>query len=318
MEEGCRVSDTVVPSQDRAAVPDETAAAPGVPARPRGRRGADVGIPPRQLDFRLSESMSRWFYDGNATATLFIVMLSASFPPGEQFFVRAVNHFRSAITDPTLRAQVAGFTGQEIIHSREHDRLNAAIQERNIDARVPELAIAAAIWLIDRLPARFRLACTTQAEHLTALLAEEILAGYAFRARMDPELVEMWLWHALEELEHKSVSYDVYDVVGNRRIERLLAEPALLATVGIAALGGWAYLLASTGTWRRKDDLRRGFGLLFGSDGLLGSIWPKVKQFREPAFHPAAHDTTALEQQWRELLFGERGSLNDQLRRRPA
>lgn len=282
------------------------------------RRGADVGIPPRQLDFRLSDSMSRWFYDGNATATLFVVMLSASFPPGEQFFVRSVNHFRAAVTDPTLRAQVAGFTGQEVIHSREHDRLNAAIAARDIDARVPERAVAAAIWLIDRLPARFRLACTAQAEHLTALLAEEILAGEPFRARMDPELVEMWLWHALEELEHKSVSYDVYDVVGNRRLERLLAEPVLLATVGVAALGGWAYLLASTGTWRRPADLRRGVGLLFGSDGLVGSIWSKLTQFREADFHPARHDTTALERHWREVLFGEQGSLNDQLRRRPA
>jgi predicted metal-dependent hydrolase len=278
----------------------------------------DVGIPPRQLDFQLSDSMSRWFYDGNATATLFIVMLSASFPPGEQFFVRSVNQFRAVVTDSTLRAQVAGFTGQEVIHSREHDRLNAAIAARRIDARMPERAVAAAIWLIDRLPARFRLACTAQAEHLTALLAEEILAGESFRARMDPELVEMWLWHALEELEHKSVSYDVYDVVGNRRLERLLAEPVLLVTVGVAALGGWAYLLASTGTWRRPSDLRRGAGLLFGSDGLVGCIWSKLKQFREPEFHPARHDTTALERHWREVLFGERGSLNDQLRRRPA
>ncbi|MGQ0481702.1 MAG: metal-dependent hydrolase [Pseudonocardia sp.] len=290
---------------------------PGTPVR--RLRGKDVGIPPRQLDFRLSEELPRWFYGDNATASLFVAVLSASFPPGEQFFVRSVNHFKDRVTDPQLRAQVAGFTGQEIIHSREHDRLNEALRARGIDAEIPERAVAAAIWLIDRVfPARFRLACTGQAEHLTALLAEEILAGEAFRSLIDDRMVEMWLWHALEELEHKAVSYDVYDVVGNRRVERLLAEPALLATVGLATLGSWAWLLASTGTWRRPDDLRTGMRLLFGSDGLLGSIWPRLKEFRQPNFHPAQRDTVGLEQLWRERLFGPDGTLNDQLRHRSA
>lgn len=60
----------------------ETATNDGTGARPRRLTGGDVGIPPRHLDFRLPEQMARWAYADNATATLFLAMLSAIFPPG--------------------------------------------------------------------------------------------------------------------------------------------------------------------------------------------------------------------------------------------
>ncbi|MBN9100669.1 MAG: metal-dependent hydrolase [Pseudonocardia sp.] len=279
-------------------------------------RGADVGIPPRQLDFRLNEEMPRWLYAGNATATLFLVVLSGAFPPGEDFFVQSVNRFKHRVTDPTLRAQVAGFTGQEVIHSREHDRLNDVFRSRDIDVDVPEKAIALALRLLDLLPARQRLACTAQMEHLTALLAEELLSHEDFRTRIHDDLTELWLWHALEELEHKSVSYEVYETVGNSRRERVLAEVLVDATIIPAALVSWIWLVLAEGVWRRPRDIRDGVRMLFGPGGFVGRIIPRVGVFRKPDFHPDRHDTTALEAEWRERLFGPDGTLRDQLRRR--
>ncbi|MFP5073214.1 hypothetical protein ACLFMI_26595 [Pseudonocardia nantongensis] len=37
--------------------------------------------------------------------------------------------------------------------------------------------------------------------------------------------------------------------------------------------------------------------------------------FNHPRFHPDKHDTRALEEQWREILFGAQGSPAGQLRR---
>jgi len=45
--------------------------------------GASVGIPPRHLDFQIPEA-PRYFLANNATATTFIAVLSAFFPPGER------------------------------------------------------------------------------------------------------------------------------------------------------------------------------------------------------------------------------------------
>ena len=38
-----------------------------------------------------------------------------------------------------------------------------------------------------------------------------------FQAKADAELITLWQWHALEELEHKSVAYDVYRPLATAR-----------------------------------------------------------------------------------------------------
>ena len=247
---------------------------------------------------------------------MFLVVLSGIFPPGEDFFVRSVNQFKDRVTDPTQRAQVAGFTGQEVIHSREHDRLNDVFRSRDIDVDLPERAVAGSMRLLRLLPARHQLVCTAMMEHFTAVLAEELLGENTFRDLIHSDLAELWLWHALEELEHKSVTYEVYELIGNRRLERLLAEPVVVATVLPAIVATWARLLVTERVWRRDGDLSTGMRLLFGQGGLLRNVLGRMPAFGRADFHPANHDTAALEAAWRDRLFGANGTLNDQLRRR--
>jgi uncharacterized protein len=286
------------------------------PTRGRRLRGADVGIPPRQLDFRLSGGMPRWLFAGNITATTYLTVLSAFFPPGEDFFVRSVQRYASRVSDPVLRAQVAGFTGQEVIHSREHERLNEVLRERGFDLDVAERGIAVALALLERLPARQQLACTAFMEHFTAVMAEATLrAEEAGEGHIHPDLNELWLWHALEELEHKSVSYEVYETIGNSRLERLLAQPLVVATVLPAMVASWAWLLATEGALTKPRDLAQGLRLMFGPGAILRTTLARLPLFGRRDFHPARHDTSELEQRWRDLLFGPDGTLREQLRR---
>ena len=287
------------------------------PRAPGSRRlqGADVGIPPRQLDFRLPDELAPWAYAENATATLFLAMLSAAFPPGEDFFVRSVVHFRDRVSEEDLRARVAGFTAQEVIHSREHDRLNEVFTRRGFPVNVPEKAIALALKVLERTSPRQQLACTALMEHFTAVLAEDILSTDEFRRRVHADITELWLWHALEELEHKSVTWDVYEVIGTSQREKDRAVPLVLSTVGVAAIFGWAYLLVQQGIWRRPSDLHKGWALMFGPGQFMRRMLGRMPVFNHPRFHPDKHDTRALEQQWREILFGQDGSLTEQLRR---
>lgn len=277
--------------------------------------GGDVGIPPRHLDFRLPDELVRWAYADNATATLFLAMLSAIFPPGEDFFVRSVAHFRNRVTDEQLRARVAGFTAQEVIHSREHDRLNEAFRARGFPVHVPEKAVATALKILDRTSPRQQLACTALMEHFTAVMAEDVLDGDEFADRVHADIRELWQWHALEELEHKSVTWDVYEVIGTDGPERRRAAPLVAATVLPAALFGWLYLLVQQGVWRRPKDLREGVRLLLGPGQFLRRVLVRMPIFAHPRFHPDKHDTRDLERRWRETLFGATGSLSEQLRR---
>jgi predicted metal-dependent hydrolase len=119
--------------------------------------GAMVGIPPRHIEFRFPESVPRYFYGGNATATIFFAMLSAFFPPGERYFMESVRPFRNRVKDESLRAAVSGFMGQEAIHGREHDRLNEMLAERGFDMKAPDRFVKIGLAFLEKLPASTRL-----------------------------------------------------------------------------------------------------------------------------------------------------------------
>lgn len=287
------------------------AVAQNSPRKPvRQLAGTKVGIPPRQLNFRIPEQAPRYFYADNGTATLFFAMLSAIFPPGEDFFVESVRRFRDRIDDPTLKAQVSGFIGQEAIHGREHRRLNELFEQHGFDMKTPEKAVKAGLWLLERLPAKQQLACTTLMEHFTALLGEELLTDEIFGKRADPEMLQLWLWHALEELEHKAVAYDVYGKVGNSLLERRLAFAFVGGALLPAILGSWTVMMAREGVLTDSADLKRGLGLLLGKKGFVSRILPKMGLFARPDFHPDKKDTRALVKKWRRKLFGESGTLS--------
>ena len=281
------------------------------PTSKRPLAGATVGIPPRQVSFKIPRETGRYPAHNNATVTLFLAMLSAGFPPGERFFVESVRRFRHQITDPELKAAVSGFIGQESIHGREHERLNEFLQERGINTRIPERAVKVGLRLLERLPAKQQLACTTLMEHFTALLAEELLTDQEFTGEFDPEFLPMWQWHALEELEHKAVAYNVQELVGNDRRMRWLATVYVGVTVLPTLLGSWVYLLAKEGKLTDTADLTKGLNLLFGRNGFVSRILPKMSIYSARSFHPNKHNTKALEKQWREKLFGAQGTLLD-------
>ena len=280
--------------------------------------GASVGIPPRHIDFNFPQSIPKYFYAGNATATTFFAMLSGFFPPGERYFMDSVRHFRDRVTDKEQRAAISGFMGQEAIHGREHERLNELLAERGFDMRTPERFVKIGLKVLEMLPPSTKLAATTFMEHFTALLAEQLLEDKDFQGLADPEMIKIWQWHALEELEHKSVAYDVYELVGNRYSERVAATAASLVVL-LPMLGvTWAWMLARDGKLGSIKDNAKGLNMLFGHKGFVSKILPRLPEFTQRHFHPGNHDTRHLEQAWRERLFAEGGELFDVYKNRVA
>lgn len=284
----------------------------------RAPAGARVGIPPRHIDFRVPAEAPRYPFAGNALVTAFHAVLSGIFPPGERFFAESVRHFRGQVRDERLKAQVAGFMGQEAIHGREHERLNQYFIAAGFDTRVPERAVRLGLALLERLPRRQQLACTAFMEHFTARLGQQLLTDGFYTGQCHPEMIKLWQWHALEELEHKAVAYDVYETVGNSRLQRRLAMPLVVAALLLPIVGSWAWLVARDPQRFNLREHRRGLGLMFGRGGFITRILPKMGVYSRADFHPARHDTRALTEEWRERLFGPDGALRGQWRNREA
>ncbi|MBI2732884.1 MAG: metal-dependent hydrolase [Aquabacterium sp.] len=279
---------------------------------PRPLTGAQVGIPPRHIDFKFSRDAHRYFfYDNNPLASLLFVVFSGAFPPGERFFMESVRHFRDQITDPVLKAQVSGFMGQEALHGREHERLNELFRERGLDVDLPARYVRFGLRQLERFSPRLQLACTTMMEHFTAHLAEEWLTNKALTDSSDPEMLKLWFWHALEELEHKSVAYDVFELIGGTQKERKQAVWLVGLFVMPAVVAAWLRLLIKEGHLFNRAENRRGYQALFGRRALISNVLRHMPKFWRRQFHPKQQQTQALEEAWRNRLFGPNGELND-------
>ena len=55
-----------------------------------------------QFTFSEAEDLPRYWWDNDPVKTLLLAAMSASFPPGERFFIDSVRHYQDQITDPEL------------------------------------------------------------------------------------------------------------------------------------------------------------------------------------------------------------------------
>lgn len=285
-------------------------------ANARKPLGASVNIPPRRMDFEFDGKTPRYWYDNDAFLSTYWVMLSALFPEGEQFFVDSVRHFRDQITDPVLKAQVAGFIGQEAMHTKEHEAANEAMTRMGMDANRIDRQLKPILKLVRKVTTkRMQLAATCALEHFTATIAEQLLRDPEHAAKGEKEIMGLWLWHALEENEHKTVAFDVYQKVGGNYPERVVVMGA--ATVIFLGLTTWWHgtLLAKEGKLFEVRRNMKGAAYLWGRNGLFTRLAPQYLDYYKPGFHPNDHDTRALLDEWREKLFGVNGMLRDQVKK---
>lgn len=266
-------------------------------------------IVPRRLDLNFPSQIPENWYDDNAYLSLFFDTLSALFPEGEKFFVDSVRNYRDQITDPTLKADIAAFIAQEAMHTREHVSFNAAMQQRSVNLEKIDKQLRPILKSLRKvLPKSTQLAVTCALEHFTANLAEQLLNDPKHQGKIHPEMTKLWLWHALEEIEHKNVAYDVYEEVAGNYAERVGTMAAV--TVGFFALTlMWhTKLMYEQKQLTNKDNIR-GIKQLFGKDGLFTKLLPEYLEYYSPTFHPSDRYTDDLVREWRTNLFSEGGQL---------
>lgn len=274
-------------------------------------------VPTRRISFEesLATLPKHFAADGDLIASHLTACLSSVFPDGEDFFVRSVRHFRDQITDPVLKRQVAGFIGQEAMHGREHRALNDRLGELGYPVKRFERIIRRTIAFRERLaPPKANLAMTAALEHWTATLAEMVLSSEEARRTFGHEAMQnVFVWHALEENEHKAVAFDVYKAVGGTERMRVFTMNVIRFGFVIAmALLTTASLLGDRETYR-KGKLRASWRRFRQSPIAQPEIWAQLKDYNRPDFHPDDSDTDALLDEWRERLFGTEGTLNHML-----
>ena len=263
-----------------------------------------AAFPVRRMDFSFTDTRKYWWSD-DPFMSLFMNNLSSLFPHGEKFFVDSVRAARDQVKDPQLQKDISAFIGQEAMHSKEHQSYNDYARAHGIDLDTLDMRIKVSMGFISKYASnKFCLAVTCCLEHFTAIMAEQLLRREDISMQMtDPRMYKLWLWHAIEENEHKSVAYDAYQAIGGGYLMRsatmLLVSTLFLGTITLFQLE----LLIKDRQVFNWTSWRYGLKTLLGlRDGYLtGLIGPWFAFFR-PSFPPTQQDTLGLEKRWRMRL----------------
>ncbi|AKH69435.1 putative metal-dependent hydrolase [Spongiibacter sp. IMCC21906] len=251
----------------------------------------------RNLTFHLpAHRIHDWHVEG-VHVSHFYNALSVFFPDGERFFIDSVRNYRDQIEDPELKLAVRGFIGQEAMHGREHEDYNEALEDRGIPVKRYSAIILGLLNTMRRfLPKKMQLATTIALEHLTAILAHQLLTEPKMLEESDPRFAAIWRWHALEETEHKAVAYDVYQATVGKGLGAYLHRCFALISVTTVF---WAMVLPMhIDMVRREGELFsikgwwKAMKFLWGPVGSLRKTIPDWLDYFKPGFHPWDHDNS--------------------------
>lgn len=265
-------------------------------------------IPVRRLDVDFGAIQPRrHLIEDDKFQSHVLATLSAVFPIGEDFFVDAVKAYRKDIAHhERLRPLVKGFIGQESMHGREHRDLNERLEELGYPTAAIERGIAAVLTLLKTQPRSMQLAVTAAAEHLTATIAHTILVDGGMQALFDenPQLGALLEWHAVEELEHKDVAFDLLAEVDGRYVVRAAGMVVTAATLGVYVAASVAVAMAADRRRIRPREVPRLVRNFRRQQMLSLTTLARSVRYLRPGFHPNDDDTTALLEAHRVAIVG--------------
>ena len=166
-------------------------------------------IIPRDIRFRIADAPKRHWYGGHVQKSALVDCFSLFLPEGERFFIRSLKHYAAGLEDRELAKEINGYAVQEAFHTREHEEYNRALAALGYDVEAMEGPIRHALRKTQN--PLLRLAVTCAIEHLTATFSLFLLRHPKMLDGAEPAYRRLWMWHALEEMEHKAVALDVFN-----------------------------------------------------------------------------------------------------------
>lgn len=169
----------------------------------------DISV--RRPNFRFAEELPVLFVEGDPEQSYGLVGFSLLLPYLEPYLIRTMREARGRVRDPELVKDLAAFSAQEGQHYRMHRRFNEALGLRGFPGlQALEDELEADYQRFTRTKSlRFNLAFAEGFEAMTTASARFAFESKQFE-KMHPAAADLWNWHLVEELEHRTVAFDVY------------------------------------------------------------------------------------------------------------
>lgn len=255
------------------------------------RKGLDFGFK--------QDTIPKYWMENDPFKTRLMDIVQAVFPDGERYFMSSVNAFKNDVKDSELHAEVLDFMQQEGQHGRVHTEYNQRLARQGLKVHAFEneakkIANRRLKWLS---PA-YNVALTAALEHITAMMADLFFAEKKVMAGADKRVRAMLAWHAIEEMEHKAVAFDVMQQVAKVGYFR-----RVLAMFHAATMFSIYILFATWAALRMDGFTRRQVAKMYlkATGWMLSLSWRltwMIGQYYLPGFHPNKVKTVHNYQAW--------------------
>lgn len=166
----------------------------------------------RRVEFDFAHGIDPIVIPGHPEESFAHIGLSLLLPYLEPYLIRSMGKAKKLIDDPALARDVERFNGQEGQHYRQHERFNDAVAlagfpglaalERELEADYQRFSETKSL--------RWNLAYAEGFEAYTTATAR-FSFEHGLIDRLTGQTRELFRWHLVEELEHRTVAFDVYD-----------------------------------------------------------------------------------------------------------
>lgn len=276
-------------------------------------------FPIRHLNFQFDgKDFNPKFFQNAELATSWVTALSIFLTYGEDLVIETARYHREFIKDPLLKQRITALIGQEAIHSKLHNEFNDQTLKTHKYPVTFFRFLAEKVFdhVFLQFPQSLKLSMMAGIEHFTAVFAEFAMKHEdIFLEISDEKTRALWMWHIMEESEHKDVAYDVFqELSGNYALRVAGFAIASFTIMFLVSLGGFLIPplrkpsnLINPVYWK---DMVKSIHVLYNRhDGIFGSTLGHVIDYLRPDFHPNDHDTSAYIDAFKAKLLDDKTGL---------
>ena len=200
----------------------------------------------RRVQFDFDNTPLHWLKD-DPFSTHVINGIHLLLPAGELWFCRVYNQALPLVSDDQLRADVEGFIRQEAVHSRAHSKAQLYLERHglSVDEYVQRVEWLFGTFLgeapfgltflqrkaIQKQWLVLRVGLIAAIEHFTGVLGQWAMDNDTWEQNGDPAMVDLFKWHLAEEVEHRTVAFDLFEHLCKSQLGFYVSRQALMAIV---------------------------------------------------------------------------------------
>lgn len=260
-----------------------------LPKNESGQLDTD-NIAPRRFRINYDEpnNISKHWVKNDGFLSHWMNAYTLTIPGGEDFNVRTIRSYIDEISDANLKNTAQGFIAQELSHGKAHEQFFSVLEKQGYNIRIfLSVYKFLSFKVLEPLSTKLsKLAFVVAVERINELIAEVNLE-HKILDESPAEAANLYKWHFAEEIEHKSVAYDIYqDVSGNRF---MLAYSTLLCYVInlMFLMLGTTVCMIQDGSILNPKNWLRGFRYFFTKEKFFWRVTWGCIELQKKSFHPS-------------------------------